>query len=109
MNDSLADRLEAMLAKGEDNPLLRFGLGNSYFNEKRFEQALSHLHALLEQDPSHSAGWKLLGRSYQGLGRLEEARDILQQGLQVAQGNGDQQVVREITVFLKKLERQLDD
>ena len=57
MNDSLADRLEAMLAKGEDNPLLRFGLGNSYFNEKRFEQALSHLHALLEQDPSHSAGW----------------------------------------------------
>jgi predicted Zn-dependent protease len=103
--EGLAQRLESMLASGQDNALLRFGLGNHYFNEKAYDEALPHLQALIAQDPGHSAGWKLLGRSYQALGQLDDARRAFEQGLQVAEANGDKQVVREITVFLRKLKR----
>ena len=103
MAEGLAERLEAMLASGRDDPLLRFGLGNHYFNERDWASAVPHLQALLEQDPTHSAGWKLLGRSLAALDRHDEARQAFEQGLSVAVANGDKQVEREIGVFLKKL------
>ena len=106
MSESMGDRLEAMLAAGQDNPLLRFGLGNNYCNEKAWPRAIEHLKALLEQDANHSAGWKLLGRALAADGQTDEAIAVYQQGLEVAAANGDKQVVREIEVFLRKLEKQ---
>ena len=105
MSDSLGERLEAMLAAGQDNPLLRFGLGNHYFNEKAYPEAVVHLRSLLEQDANHSAGWKLLGRALAAAGETAEAISVYQQGLEVAGANGDKQVVREIEVFLRKLQK----
>lgn len=103
MTDAMLERLEAMLAQGQDNQLLRFGLGSVYFGQKSYRNALFHLKVCIEQEPTHSAAWKLLGRSYQALGLDDDAIRVYQQGLKVAQTNGDKQVEREITVFLKKL------
>ncbi len=105
MTDTMVERLEAMLTQGQDNYLLRFGLGSAYFNQKSFRNALRHLTICVEQAPAHSAAWKLLGRSYQALGQNADAIRAFQQGLKVARTNGDKQVEREITVFLKKLTR----
>lgn len=103
MTDAMIERLEAMLAQGQDNQLLRFGLGSVYFGQKSYRSALLHLKICIEQEPTHSAAWKLLGRSYQALGQNADAVRAYQQGLKVAQTNGDKQVEKEITVFLKKL------
>ena len=105
MSKGMGDRLEAMLASGEDNPLLRFGLGNHYFGEKAYQKAIEHLLVCVQQKPEHSAAWKLLGRSYHALDQKTQALQAYQQGLNVARDNGDKQVEKELQVFIKKLDK----
>jgi hypothetical protein len=39
----LANNLETMLARGQDNALVRYGLGNEYLKRKEFDKAAVHL------------------------------------------------------------------
>ena len=52
-----------------------------------------------------SAAWKLLGQACQRLGMLEEARQAWHNGLEVARKRGDKQTEKEMTVFLRRLEK----
>ncbi|HLT05628.1 MAG TPA: tetratricopeptide repeat protein [Pseudomonas sp.] len=97
--------LENMLAKGIDNPLLRFGLGKGYLDAGEPERAAEHLRRCVEQDPKYSAAWKLLGRALQLGGDTEGARAAWESGLRAAQGHGDKQAEKEMTVFLRKLDK----
>jgi Tfp pilus assembly protein PilF len=48
---AVVDNLEALLAKGTDNALLRFGLANEYLKLGHYEQAIGHLRKALAHDP----------------------------------------------------------
>lgn len=101
----LTDRLESMLAKGQDNLLLRYTLGKAYAERDEFSTAITHLRAALDFDPAYSVAWKWLGKALQGQGDLEGARAAWQSGVDAASKRGDQQVVKELQVFLKRLDR----
>lgn len=101
----LVERLEAMLAKGQDTVLLRFSLGKSYTELNQFERAKEHLRAALAFDPLYSIAWKWLGKALLGMGDIDGARQAWEQGSQVAQQRGDQQLVKEMAVFIKRLNR----
>ena len=101
----ITDNLERMLASGRDDPMLRFGLGSGYFNEKEFARAIPHLESCIEQDPDYSAAYKLLGRSLLEEGELTAARDVFEQGLAIAIAQRDKQAEREINSFLNKILR----
>ncbi|BAO59367.1 tetratricopeptide repeat protein [Pseudomonas protegens] len=102
----MLESLEKMLAKGVDNALLRFGLGKGYLDQGDFAKAAEHLQRCVAFDPKYSAAWKLLGKAFQGQGDLPAARQAWEQGLEAARGHGDKQAEKEMTVFLKKLDRQ---
>jgi Tfp pilus assembly protein PilF len=97
--------LENMLAKGIDNSLLRFGLGKGYLDAGEPVRAAEHLRRCVEQDPKYSAAWKLLGKALQAADDPDGARAAWQQGLSAAQAHGDKQAEKEMTVFLKKLDK----
>jgi len=99
------DALEKMLAKGMDSPMLRFGLGKAYFDADRFSDAIAQFQHCVELDPSYSAAWKLLGKSQLQSGAPIAAASAWQRGLLAAQSSGDKQTEKEITVFLKKLNK----
>ncbi|WP_263263615.1 tetratricopeptide repeat protein [Pseudomonas sp. RIT-PI-S] len=101
----MIESLEKMLAKGMDNPLLRFGLGKGYLDAGDASRAAEHLRRCVKQDPGYSAAWKLLGKALKQSGELDAARTAWEQGLAAAQAKGDKQAEKEITVFLRKLER----
>ena len=101
----MLESLEKMLAKGVDNPLLRFGLGKGYLDLGDYPRAAEHFQRCIELDPKYSAAWKLLGKAHQGQGNLPAARQAWERGLQAAQAHGDKQAEKEMTVFLKKLDR----
>lgn len=103
--DSLTDRLEAMLAKGQDNLLLRFSLGKAYAERDEFSTAIPHLRAALGFDATYSVAWKWLGKALLGEGDQEGARAAWLSGIESASARGDQQVVKELQVFLKRLDR----
>jgi predicted Zn-dependent protease len=102
----MTERLEAMLAKGADNLLLRFSLGKAYAEQGSFSEAATHLRAALVFDPTYSVAWKWLGKACLGLGDKPGARAAWESGLQAAQARGDQQVVKELQVFIKRLDKE---
>lgn len=99
------EALEKMLAKGMDNALLRFGLGKGHLDSGDAAQAAEHLQRCVEFDPSYSAAWKLLGKALQAEGNADGARQAWQQGIAAAQAKGDKQAEKEMTVFMRKLDK----
>ncbi|WMD22520.1 hypothetical protein RAS12_09125 [Achromobacter seleniivolatilans] len=104
--EGMIERLEAMLAKGTDNMLLRFSLGKAYAEQDCFQEACEHLRAALVFDPAYSVAWKWLGKACLGLGDKDGAREAWNSGLQAAQARGDKQVEKELQVFIKRLDKQ---
>ena len=100
------EALEKMLATGMDNALLRVGLGKAHLDGGDTSQAAEHLQRCVEFDPAYSAAWKLLGKALQAEGNHDGARQAWQQGIAAAQAKGDKQAEKEMTVFLRKLDKQ---
>ena len=97
----------AMLAKGRDAPLLRFSIGNEYIKLKQPANAVEHLRQAVALDPNYSAAWKLLGKALADFHALPEALAAYRQGIAVAEARGDKQAAKEMTVFAKRIEKQL--
>ncbi|WP_417313146.1 tetratricopeptide repeat protein [Ectopseudomonas khazarica] len=99
------EALEKMLAKGMDNALLRFGLGKAHLDGGDTAQGAEHLQRCVEFDPGYSAAWKLLGKALLAQGEHDAARQAWQQGIAAAQAKGDKQAEKEMSVFLRKLDK----
>jgi len=102
---AVVDNLEALLAKGTDNALLRFGLANEYLKLGQLEQAIGHLRKALAHDPKYSAAWKRLGKALADTGRTEEAAAAYKSGIKAAEEKGEIQAAKEMRVFLSRLEK----
>jgi predicted Zn-dependent protease len=99
------DAFEAMLQRGQDSPLVRYSLGNEYYKLEQYDKSVEHLKKAVEQDPKYSGAWKLLGKALAHARRKEEAKHAFQQGIAVAQGKGDIQAAKEMTVYLNRLQK----
>jgi len=102
---SIIENLEALLAKGQDNAMLRFGLGNAYLQQGDHGRAAEHLHRAVELDPGYSAAWKGYAKALTALGRPQEAAEAYQAGIAAAAERGDMQAAKEMEVFLKRLQK----
>ena len=100
-----AERFEALLASGKDGALLRFGLGMHYLKAGDAARAAQHLRRAVEQDPAYSAAWKLLGKALAQSGAAPEAAHAYRAGIAAAERRGDKQAAKEMTVFLRRLEK----
>jgi predicted Zn-dependent protease len=104
LKNDMIGSLEAMLARGVDNPSLRFALASRYLAEGRTELAARHAEAAVALDANYSAAWKLLGQAQVQAGKTAEAVETYQKGIAIAHGRGDQQAAKEMRVFLKRLQ-----
>ena len=105
---ALVDNFEKMLTSGKDTSLLRFSLGNEYMKLGQAQRAAEHLRAAVALDPGYSAAWKLLGKALADSHALPEALAAYQQGIAVAEARGDKQAAKEMTVFARRIEKQLN-
>jgi Tfp pilus assembly protein PilF len=107
MTTALIANLEKLLDGPRDGALLRYSLGNEHFKAGNFEQAALRLREAVERDSRYSAAWKLLAKALSESGQASEALAAYQQGIVVAEARGDLQAAREMTVFARRLRRQL--
>ncbi len=101
----MIENLEAMLANGRDNALLRFSLGSALLGDGDAEQAAGHLAEAVRQDPEYSAAWKVYGKALQALGEPGEAMRAYEKGIAAAENKGDKQAAKEMRVFLRRLQK----
>ncbi len=103
----LIARFEQMLASGKDTAMLRFSLGNEYLKRGDAQRAADHLAHAVALDPRYSAAWKLLGKALADAGRKADALAAYRQGITVAETKGDKQAAKEMSVFARRIEKQL--
>lgn len=101
----MVDKLQALLAAGKDSALLRYTLGKAFLDAGQWQVAHGHLLSATQQDAQYSVAWKSLGKACLELHDVAGARNAWQQGLACAQAKGDAQVVKELTVFLRRLDK----
>ena len=72
-----------MVAKNPKGFLGRYGLGNKILQQgSNLEEAVEHLTVATQLDPTHVASHLGLGRALVSLGRKDEAKPVLQAGIE---------------------------
>ena len=70
------ESLEATLARGTHNALLRYTLGCACPEAERDEEGLGHLERAVAHDPGYSAAWMAFGRTLSEVARADEAIEV---------------------------------
>jgi uncharacterized protein HemY len=94
-----------LLERDPRNPMVLYSLGNELFKERRYGEARDHLRRAVENKADYSVAYRMLGRAHYELNENAEAKNVFVKGREVAQENGDLQTVKEIDVFLRRLEK----
>ncbi len=103
----MRENLEKLLGGPRDNALLRFSLGNEYLKEGDAGRAAEYFRSAVEKDAGYSAAWKMLGKALGEAGQPREALAAYRKGIEVAEGKGDKQAAKEMTVFARRIEKGL--
>jgi predicted Zn-dependent protease len=101
------DRLLKLVGTPRDGALLRFSLGSEYLKAGDPASAAAHLREAVTRDPEYSAAWKLLGKALAESGGAEGALEAYERGIAVAEARGDKQAAKEMSVFARRLRKQL--
>ena len=97
--------LEKLLGTARDGALLRYSLGLEYSKTGDAARAAQYLRDAVERDPLYSAAWKALGKALADAGNNDEATEAYRHGIEAARKKGDRQAEKEMTVFMKRLEK----
>lgn len=105
MDASRVEIFRRLLERDPDNPMVLCSLGMELFKEGNYQEAREHLTRAIENKPDYSVAYRMLGRTHYELHENAEARRIFTIGREVAEENGDLQTVKEIDVYMRRLEK----
>lgn len=88
-----------------DDPVARIGLAAAYLEAGQAEDAIREFNETIRLKPDYTAAHRGLGRALEKAGRAAEAKTAYRKGIEVGRGTGDLQTVKEMEVFLKRLDR----
>lgn len=88
-----------------DDPVVRIGLATAYLEAGQPEDAIREFAETIRLKPDYTAAHRGLGRALEKAGRTEEARAAYRKGIEVGHATGDLQTIKEMEVFLKRLDR----
>ena len=95
--------LESLIAQFPGKPFPRYGLAMEYKKAGRFEDAVAQFREAVKLDPNYVAAFMHGGLALREAGKVEEAKQMLREGLQVAQRTGNMHAASEITGFLQEI------
>lgn len=98
--------LQALLARGPDSALLRMSLALAYQQQGDNSSAMAQLEVGLRLEPAYAAAWRLLGLLEQESGEADAAMQAFAHGITAAEQRGDQQLRKELSVRLRRLQKQ---
>lgn len=85
------------------NTFARYGLAMEYSNSGDLTEAVQEFHSLLRQDENYGAAYFHGGQALEKLGRVAEARDMYEKGIEATTRNGDGHTRAEIEAALNLL------
>lgn len=95
--------LEQFLAQKPGDAFARYGLALECAKLGDDEAAAGHFQKLLEENPQYVAGYFQFGQLLGRVGRVQEARKVLSDGILIAQQAGDMHARDEMEAALSML------
>jgi len=92
-----------MVEQDPTNSFARYGLAMESAKTGDLAAAVTEFRALIAKDPNYAAAYYHGGQSLEKLGRLEEARDLYEQGVAATTRTGDAHTRAEIEAALNLL------
>jgi tetratricopeptide (TPR) repeat protein len=97
---SRREKIEAMLAEDPGDVFLRYSLAMELDKEGNHDASLARFAELTRDDPPYVPAFFMAGQQLARLGRLDEARSILRDGIAAAQAQDDLHAAGEMSEFL---------
>jgi len=97
------EKLRTMLESEPRDPFLLYAMAQELANTGAHEDAVSYFDRAIEADADSSYAYFHKARSLETLGRLDEARDTLESGLEAAKRSGDAKAAAEISGYRDSL------
>jgi hypothetical protein len=98
------EKIEAMLTDDPGDTFLRYSLAMELDKEGAHDESLAKFAELTHDTPPYVPAFFMAAQQLVRLGRIDDARAILQNGIAAAQSQGDQHSASEMTEFLVSLE-----
>ena len=95
--------LLSMVAKNPQDSFARYGLAMEYANTGDLERAIDEYRALMGFNPDYAAAYFHGGQALEKLGRVEEAREVYQKGIEATARTGDAHTRSELQAALDML------
>ena len=89
-------QLKQMLEKNPTNAFAHYGIAMEYRGSDQLDEAAVWFHRLLELQPDYRAVFLQYGATLIDLGRTQDARDVLEQGIAVCSQAGDTHAAEEL-------------
>jgi len=83
MSSTRLETLKNMVAQQPGDSFLRYGLAMEYKNTGDLEAAIAEFRSLIEMNPDYSAAYFHGGQTLERLGKLDDARDLYREGIEV--------------------------
>lgn len=106
MTNPRLDTFRGMVARDPANPLARFGLANEALKAGLHEEAREHLAAYLASHDDEGNGYGRLAEALVGLGRIDEARAALRQGVATSHRFAHPSMAAEFEARLEELDEE---
>jgi len=104
-NPSRREKIEAMLVAEPRDTFLRYSLALELEKEGQNEPSLSGLRDLMADSPPYVPAFFRTGQQLARLGRIDDARTALRDGIDAARAQGDTHAAGEMSELLASLGR----
>ena len=101
---SRREQLEAMLAETPDDTFLRYALAMELENEDENERSLELHRGLMADDPPYVPSFFMSGQQLANLDRIDDANQMLEQGIEQANAQNNLHAAGEMRQFLDSLD-----
>jgi len=102
----MSKRLELfdkLIGQGSSDPFHFYGRAMELRSLGRNEEALTAFSELIAKNAGYIPSYLMAAQVAQGLGRIDEARDVAQRGIEVAKREGHDHALSELSALLTSL------
>lgn len=94
------EKIEVMLADEPEDQFLRYALAMELEKAGEHERSLDYLRGLMKDATPHVPSFLMAGQHLMKQDRIDEAREVLREGIEHARQQGDTHAAGEMSEFL---------
>lgn len=103
MDNNRLETLKQFLETRPNDCFVRYGIAQELVKSESYEEAIAEFQRILEIDADYQAAYYHAGKTYEQMGRAEDARTMYERGIEASRRTGDLHARGELEAALDAL------